>query len=235
MAFDLDPVELLATALTAVLLAVPIAFPLAAALVAEPRRMRSGGGLGVGLGLLFGVILAAVSALVGPEQMILLLTSLGLVVGLLLALGLAVLMVLRRAGTRLAAVLGTLACLLIGLSVPAQSLPALYGLSQSVLVVLAAVVIEAMVAVALTAVLVTLSGRVRALRTGIAAGAATAGVLIMIEAVGNLLDTAAAAGPPTVTPALILVGAAFVIGCIAGAVWESVAARQTAAAPAGNQ
>src|SRR5699024_925784 len=138
-----EPVELLTAALTAVLLALPIAVVVAAGVLAAPRRRAGVPGLAIGIGLLLGVVLAVVITVAGPLDPLRTLTTLTWVLGLLSVMAAAVLIVLRRAPDGLGAALGTAGCALIGLGEPGQTLPALFGLSSSVLVVITALVLEA--------------------------------------------------------------------------------------------
>ncbi|MFC7455876.1 hypothetical protein ACFQS2_01605 [Brachybacterium sp. GCM10030267] len=220
MIFDLDPLELLASALTAVALAVPIAFLLAASVVAAPRRMWSGAGLGLGASLLVGVIIAGAASFVGRGGLIGTLTGVGIVLGMLCALATAVLVVLRRDGSALGAGLGIAACVLIGLSDPSRILPAFFGISSSEVIALAAVVIEAMAVVALASALVALGARVRALQVGTACAAAVAGVLTLAAMiVGGVPGTSR-------SPLLSVLVIAFAVGSIAGGVLEARHSRE---------
>ena len=93
MSFDLDPLELLVAALTALLLALSIAFPLAAAAIVGPRRDWNRAGLAMGLGLLLGVIGAGAVVVTGADGAPATASLLGLLLGLACAFVAAVLVV----------------------------------------------------------------------------------------------------------------------------------------------
>lgn len=228
MSFDLDPVELLTCALTAVLVAIPIAFPLAAAAIAGPRRIWNGAGLAMGIGLLLGVLLAGVGVVANPPVPLEATTMALQLLGLLGALVAAVLVVVLAEGNRTAAALGITACGLIGLSEPVQTLPAMFGLSTSVLVVLAAVVIEAVALVVIVGALVAVAGRARAFRIGIAAASAVSALLLGLGLVAQVLREGAGVDAPVVPLSILLIAvlAALVLGSLAGGVVESVRARR---------
>lgn len=204
-----EPVELIAAALSAMLLAVTIAFPVAAGLLAAPRRMVSAPGLGIGIGLLIGTLLAGASLVMGPGDLWSGAAVLLMALGLLCAMAASVLILLRREPALLEAVLGTVACALIGLGEPSQTLPVMFALSPSALVVVTALVIEAVAIVAIAAVLALLGGRLPALRFGVAAGALVVGVLALWGLFGPAVPVEAM---------LIVMGVALVAGTVVGAV-----------------
>lgn len=214
-----EPVELIAAAFSAMLLAVTIALPVAAGVLAVPRRMVSAPGLGIGIGLLIGTLLAGAGIVGGPGGFLPGAAALLLAAGLLCAMTASVLMLLRREPTLTDAVLGTAGCALIGLGEPSRTMPAMFAISPSALVVGAALVVEAVVIVALVAVFSVLGGRVPALRVGVAVGALAAGALTLwgLLALGaaRLLDARVPAVPLEAT--LIVVGVALVAGTIVGA------------------
>ena len=218
-----EPAELLTAALSALFLAVPLAVVVAAGVLAVPRRMVSAPGLGIGIGLLAGVVLAAVSIVAGPLGLLRTGVSLASVLGLLCVMAAAVLIVVRREPARPEAVLGTVGCALVGLGEPGQALPVLFGLSSSVLVVVTALVMEAVVIAALGGALAGLGGRIRAVRWGVAVAALVAGVLMLwgLLAAGleRLLSTTVPAVP--MLPMIIVVGAALVAGTVAAVVLET--------------
>ncbi|WP_114853174.1 hypothetical protein [Brachybacterium sp. YJGR34] len=227
MSFDLEPVELLACALTAVMLAIPVAFPLAAGVIAAPRRSWSAPGLATGLGLLLGVVLAAAGYLaVGPGT-VATFSAVAMLLGLLGALGAAVLVIVQSEGSTLSTAVGVVSCALIGLAEPGLTLPAMLGLSRSVLVVLSAVVIEAVTIAVLVAFLVAAGGRVRALQIGVAVAGFVTAVLL---GVGVLARAAASADPPSASqPALLItVLVALALGSIVGGVLEVMRERRRA-------
>lgn len=228
MSFDLDPVELLTCALTAVMLAIPIAFPLAAAAIVGPRRTWNGAGLAMGMGLLLGVLLAGVGVVVNPPVPLEAITTAVQLLGLLGALAAAVLVVALAEGNRTAAALGITACGLIGLSEPVQTLPAMFGLSTSVLVVLAAVVIEAVALVVIVGALVAVGGRARVFQIGIAAAGAVSALLLGLGLVARVLRERADVFVPAVPLSILLASvlAALVLGSLVGGVVETVRARR---------
>jgi len=217
-----EPAELLAAALSALFLAVPLAVVVAGGVLAVPRRMVSAPGLGIGIGLLAGVVLAVVSIVAGPLDLLRAAVSVASVLGLLCVMAAAVLIVLRREPARLEAVLGTVGCALIGLGEPGQALPVLLGLSSSVLVVVTALVVEAVVIVALGGALAGLGGRVRAVRWGVAVAALVAGVLMLWGLIATGMERMLSATVPAVPalPMIIVVGVALVAGTVAAVVLE---------------
>lgn len=233
MIFDLDPLELVACALTAVMLAIPLSFALAAGAVTGPHRTWNSAGLAMGLGLLIGVGLTAAGVLAGPFGTLSALTGVAMLLGLAGAIGAAVLVVVLDEGTMLSAAVGIIACLLIGLGAPGQALPAMLAISSSQLVVIAAVVMEAVALVVLVGVLVAAAGRVRALQFGVAAAGVVAALVVgfgvLTQLTRQAADAPAAAGPNT--GALIAVLVALGIGSVAGGVLESMRARRRTAAP----
>ncbi|MGP9537286.1 hypothetical protein ACT3SP_04705 [Brachybacterium sp. AOP43-C2-M15] len=232
MSFDLEPTELLACALTAVMLAIPIAFPLAAAAIAGPRRTWNSAGLAMGIGLLLGVVLAGAGAVALPREAVATPSSLALLLGLVGAIVSAVLVVALEDGTRLTAAIGIVACALIGFGEPGQALPALFGLSTSLLVVLAAVVIEAVALVVIVGALVAAAGRARALQIGIAVAGAVAAVLMGLGILFRVLHETAGVAAPHVSLGVLLVSVlvALALGSITGGVLETVRARRRAPA-----
>lgn len=229
MSFDLVPLELLAVAMTAVMLALPIAFPLAAGVISTPRSIWSGAGLGLGLALMVGVILAIAGQFLDLHGLLRGLSSAVQLPGLALAIAAAVLIVIRPEGSRVTAVVGILACVLIGLAEPSLTLPALFGISQSVLTVGAGAVMEAVVLVVVVAGLVAVGGRVRVLQIGIAAAGAVAALMAAITVIMDLLRGAAevaVSGIP-LTAQLITTTAALVIGTVVGGVLERGSAQRS--------
>lgn len=228
MTFDLDPAELLACCLTAAMLAVPVAFPLAAGIVTAPRHSWNRAGLAVGVGLLCGVLFAGASAVMGLGSL-LPLAAVGMLLGLASAIAAAVMIVVLDDRTFLAAAVGILACVLISLGEPVRTVQAMAGLSTSVLVVLAAVVVEAVVMVAVVGLLVAAAGRVRALQIGVAAGGAVAALLLGIGVLLHLISLLSDATPPSLPlPAMLIAAlAAFVIGAVVAGVLGTVRARQS--------
>ena len=222
MSLDLDPLELLAVALTAVMLALPIAFPLAAAAIAAPRRLWNGAGLALGLGLLLGVPAAIAGEVLDLHGAALIASSLGHLLGMALAVAASVFVVIRSDGSWLTAVIGILACAVIGLGEPSQTLPALFGLSQSVIVVGSGAVIEAVVIVVVVGALVAAAGRVRALQIGIAAAGAVAAVMIAISVIMHLLHGRIdlESGGIPIVPQLVVIVVVLVIGTAGGALLE---------------
>src|SRR5690625_7728761 len=118
-----------------------------------------------------GVVLAAVSIVAGPLGLLRTGVPLAAGLGLLCVTAAAVLIVVRREPARPEVVLGTVGCALVGLGEPGQALPVLFGLSSSVLVVVTALVMEAVVIAALGGALAGLGGRIRAVRWGVAVAA----------------------------------------------------------------
>jgi hypothetical protein len=231
MSFDLVPAELLASALIAVLLAVPLSFVLAAAAIAGPRRTWNRAGLGMGLGLLLGVIAAAAGAMALAPGQGASLSGLVLLLGLLCAIAAGVLVIVLKDGTGLSAAVGIVACVLIGLGEPGQTLPAMFGLSSSFLVVFAGVVVEAVAMVLLVGALVGLAGRVWALQIGVAAAGIVGGVLIAVATVLFLLHEVLGGPVPQLPQVVTLVAtlAALVIGSVVGGVLTSVRSRRQVA------
>jgi hypothetical protein len=223
MAFDIDPLVLLASALTALTLAVPLAFALAAGVIAAPRRSWSTAGLAMGVGLLIGVLLAATGIFVLSGDLAGLIAALAMLPGLALVIVAAVLVILRRAGTRLGLALGAIGCVLIGLSEPTQTLPVMFGLGTSILMVLTAVVIEAVALVVFAGVLVAAAARLEALRVGIAAAGIIAALLTGIGTLSLLARSLIGLQLPAVPLMVTLVGTliALVAGSIAGMVLDS--------------
>lgn len=215
-----EPSELIAAALSALFFAVPIAVAVAAGVLAVPRRRVSAPGLGLGIGLLAGMVLAIVGIAVGPSPLLQGGTALLLALGLLCVMAAAVLILLRREPALADAVVGTVGCVLIGLGEPSQLLPAMFAMSSSALVAVAALVIEAVVIVGLSAVLALLGARLAAVRLGVAVAALAAGVMVLWGVVasgaGQLIDVRLPTVP--LLAMLIIVGVAFVVGTIVGAV-----------------
>ncbi|QNN82593.1 hypothetical protein H3H54_00835 [Brachybacterium sp. Z12] len=227
MSFDLDPLELLAAVLTAAMLAIPLAFPLAAGIITAPARAWNRTGLAMGVSLLLGVLLAAGSLFLGagPLQ---LLAGIGMLLGLGCAIAAAVMIVVLDDGTVLSTVLGILACVLVGLGEPIQTVPTIFGLSSSLLVVIAAVVVEAVVLVALVGFLVAVARRVRALQIGVAAGGAVAALVLGVAVLLHVIGLATDASPPhlPLRATLIAALAAFVIGSVVAGVLGTLTARR---------
>src|SRR5699024_10441049 len=115
MSFDLVPAELLASALTAVLISIPLSFVLAGAAIAGPRPSWNRAGLAMGIGLLIGVLLTAAGLFVPFPGAVPALLGLGMLLGLVLAVGAAVLVIAHEDGTFLSAVLGIAACVLVAI------------------------------------------------------------------------------------------------------------------------
>lgn len=216
MSFDLVPAELLASALTAVTLSIPLSFILAAAAIAGPRHTWNWAGLGMGMGLLLGVCLAAAGAIAGIGSAFLSIAGIALLLGLLCAILAGVLVILLEDGATFSAVVGILACTLIGLGTPGEALPAYFGLSSSLLVVVAGVVIEAVALVAIVGFLVAAAGRVRALQIGVAVAGIVAAVILIL---GSLTEV-------PMLGILITVLVALVVGSISGGVRETLRVRR---------
>ena len=230
MSLDLEPAELLAAALTAMTLALPLVLVLAAAAISGPPRLWNGAGLAMGTGLLLGVGLAAGAVLAGADGLIgagLLLARIALVIGLVLAILAAVLVIVLEEGTALTAAAGILACGFIALGAPSEALPALQDITDSPLVLLAAVVIEAVALVALVGAAVAAAGHGRALQYGIAAAGAVGAVLSLY---GILASATEALPAPSLMTVLITVLIALALGSIAGGVVETLRARRPAPA-----
>ncbi|APX33650.1 hypothetical protein BH708_14040 [Brachybacterium sp. P6-10-X1] len=228
MSLDLAPLELLAAALLAVMLAMPIAFPVAAAVIAAPRRLRSGAGLALGLGLLIGVGAVIAAHFAGFRGIASGISGVALVLGLLGAIASAVFIVVRSEGSAMTAVVGILACVMIGLAEPGQTLPAMFGVTQSALVALTAVAIEAVVVALLVAALVAAGGRVRALQIGVAAAGIVAAVLIGISVFASALGEAATVAEPGIplSTQLIVIVVVLVLGTIGGGVASGARSRR---------
>lgn len=223
MAFDIDPLVLLASALTALTLAVPLAFALATGVTVGPRRSWSTPGLAMGVGLLVGVLLAAAGIFALGGDLLSLGTALAMLPGLACVITAGILTILRRGGARLALVLGAIGCALIGLSEPVQTLPVMFGLGSSILMVLTAMAIEAVALVVFTAVLVAVAARLRALRFGIAAAGIIAAVLIGLGTLALLARTLTGLALPDVPLMVTLIGTlvALAAGSIIGTALDS--------------
>lgn len=228
MTFDLVPAELLASALTAVLLSIPLSFVFAGAAISGPRRTWNRAGLGMGLGLLIGVLLAAVGLFVPLPGTIAVLLDLAMLLGLVCAIAGAVLVMVQSDGTTLSAVLGIVACVLVALAVPAEALRAVLDLSTSPLVLIAAMVIEAVALAAIVGFLVAGAGRVRALQIGVAAAGIVSAVLLGVGALAALLHDAAGVGmpQPPLNAVLITALVALVIGSVVGGVLDALRGRR---------
>lgn len=230
MSFDLVPAELLAASLTAVLISIPFAFVLAGAAIAGPRRSWNRAGLAMGIGLLVGVLLAAAGLFVPFPGAVAVLLNLGMLLGLVFAVGAAVLVIVHEEGTFLSAVLGVAACVLVALAVPADAMRAVLGLSSSLLVLIAATVIEAVALVAIVGFLVSGAGRVRALQIGVAAAGIVSAVLIGMGALALLFEDLAGVSLPQPPQSAVLITAlvALVIGSVVGGVLDTVRGRRQA-------
>lgn len=230
MSFDLVPAELLATALSAVMLAVPLSFALAGAAISGPRHTWNMAGLGMGLGLLLGVGLAVAGMLEGLGSPLLVVAVLLMLLGLLCAIAAGVMVIVFEDGTTLSTVLGIIACALIGLGVPGEALPAYFGLSSSLLVVVAGMVIEAVALVAIVGFLVAGAGRVRALQIGVAAAGIVSAVLLGAGMIAHLLHEIAGLDLPQIPLGATLVVAlvALAIGSVVGGVLETMRGRRQA-------
>jgi hypothetical protein len=228
MSFDLDPLELLVAALTALLLALSLAFPLTAAAIVGPRKDWNRAGLAMGLGLLLGVIGAGAVVVTGTDGAPALASLLALLLGLACAFVAAVLVVALEEDTGWAAAIGVVGCLLIGLAAPLQAVPVLEALSSSMLPVLAGTVLEAVALVLVVGFLVAGSARARALQIGIAFAGAAGAILVGAGAIGPAAAAAAGLTPRTT---LIAVLVALVIGGLVGGVLETVRARRRSRRP----
>ena len=228
MSLDLVPAELLASALTAVLLSIPLAFVLAGAAISGPRRTWNRAGLAMGIGLLIGVLLAAARLFLLPAGASTTLLDLGMLLGLACAIAAAVLVILQDDGTLISAVLGIVACVLVALAVPTDALRAVLGLSTSPLVLIAAMVIEAVALVAVVGFLVAGAGRVRALQIGVAAAGIISAVLIAAGVLAIIAgDVAGVDLPqPPLTAVLITALVALVIGSVVGGVLDTMRGRR---------
>ena len=230
MSFDLVPAELLASALTAVLISIPLSFVLAGAAIAGPRRSWNRAGLAMGIGLLIGVLMAAAGLFVPFPGAVPALLGLGMLLGLVLAVGAAVLVIAHEDGTFLSAVLGIAACVLVALAVPAHATRAVLDLSSSPLVLIAAMVIEAVALVAIVGFLVAGAGRVRALQIGVGAAGIVSAVLIGVGALAVLVHDLAGTDLPSLPLRAVLIVSlsALVIGSVVGGVLETVRGRREA-------
>lgn len=217
--------ELIAVVLTAVLRSVPLAVLLAACVIAMPpraagsRASQRSAVVIIGVSLLVGILMAGAAIVVLPFATRGLISSVGITLGLLGAMVAAVLVIANRPdGSMPSAALGLVGGVLIGLSEPGQTLPALFGLSQAVPVVLTAMVIEAVLLIAFTVVLTALSRRVGGLRLGVAVGGLTAGLLILVGAGSLLVHEIVHLQLPTppMLVTLIAVAVAVVIGTVVG-------------------
>lgn len=230
MSFDLAPVELLASALTAVMLSLPLAFAVAGAAISGPRRTWNWAGLGMGLGLLLGVILSGFWTYIGIAAAPLWIADLVMMLGLLCAIVAGVLVIVLEDGTGLSAATGIVACSLIGLGAPSTALPAFFGLSSSLLVAVAGVVIEAVALVAIAGFLVAGAGRVRALQIGVAAAGIVSALLMVAGTFSHLIHEVAGARLPEMPLGALLVMAlvALVIGSVVGGVLDTARGRRRA-------
>ena len=228
MSFDLEPLELVACSLAAILLAVPLAFPVAAGAIAGPRRIWNWAGFAMGLGLLIGTLVAVGMVMAGLAGLVAV-AAIGMLVGLLCAIVAAVLIIVLEDGNVVAATIGTIACLLIGLGLPVDTVPAMLGISSSPLVVLTSAVIGAVALVAITGFLVSAAARSRALQIGVAVAAIVAAVLtgfgVLLHLADQVIDISGAR--PSMTTTLISVLVALVVGSIGGGVLEAVRSRHT--------
>ena len=228
MSFDLEPLELVACSLAAILLAVPLAFPVAAGAIAGPRRIWNWAGFAMGLGLLIGTLVAVGMVMAGLAGLVAV-AAIGMLVGLLCAIVAAVLIIVLEDGNVVAATIGTIACLLIGLGLPVDTVPAMLGISSSPLVVLTSAVIGAVALVAITGFLVSAAARSRALQIGVAVAAIVAAVLtgfgVLLHLADQVIDISGAR--PSMSPTLISVLVALVVGSIGGGVLEAVRSRHT--------
>src|SRR5699024_1740234 len=230
MSFDLVPAELLASALTAVLISIPLSFVLAGAAIAGPRPSWNRAGLAMGIGLLIGVLMAAAGLFAPFPGAVPALLGLGMLLGLVLAVGAAVLVIAHEDGTFLSAVLGIAACVLVALAVPAHATRAVLDLSSSPLVLIAAMVIEAVALVAIVGFLVAGAGRVRALQIGVGAAGIVSAVLIGVGALAALVHDLAGTDLPSLPLRAVLIVSlsALVIGSVVGGVLETVRGRREA-------
>ena len=101
-------------------------------------------------------------------------------------------------------------------------LPVLFGRSSSVLVVVTALVMEAVVIAALGGALAGLGGRMRAVRWGVAVAALVAGLLMLWGLIATGMERMLSATVPAVPalPMIIVVGVALVAGTVAAVVLE---------------
>lgn len=230
MSFDLVPVELLASALAAVMMSIPLSFVVAAAAIAGPRPTWNRAGLGMGLGLLLGVGLGAFFMYAGIAVAPLWIAHLVMMLGLLCAIVAGVLVIVLEDGTALSATVGIVACTLIGLGTPSTALPAFFGLSSSLLVVVGGVVIEAVALVAITGFLVAGAGRVRALQIGVAAAGIVSALMLVAGTLAHLIHEVAEIHIPQVPlgATLVLALVALVIGSVVGSVLDTVRNRRQA-------
>lgn len=229
MILDLDPLELVACALTAVMLAIPLSFALTAGAITGPYRSWTSAGLAMGLGLLLGVGLTGAEVFAGPFTTLTTLAGVGMLLGLAAAIGAAVLVVVLDEGSRLSAAVGMIACLLIGLGAPGQALPVMLATSDSLLVVITAVVIEAVALVAIVGFLVAAARRVRIVQVGIAVAGVVAalivGYAVLTQLTRDAADSSAVSEPGSA--GLIAVLIALALGCVGGGVLESMRGRRT--------
>lgn len=222
MSFDLDPSELLNGALTAVLFALPVAFVVAAAVTSGPRDLWNRSGLALGIGLIAGLLLAVARAFAGPFPLVTALTGAGMVLGLLCAAAAAIAVVVLGEGRTWTAALGTAACLLIGIGEPGRILAPMLVLTDSILVVLASLIVEGMALAALVGFLMAATGQARALQTGLAVAGAVAALLLTADVSLGLLEQALSrtVGDIPDLPILITILIALVIGGILGGIRE---------------
>src|SRR5699024_1736548 len=176
------------------------------------------------LGLLVGVLLAAAGLFVPFPGAVAVLLNLGMLLGLVFAVGAAVLVIVHEEGTFLSAVLGVAACVLVALAVPAAAVRAVRGLSSSLLVLLAALVVQAGAVAAIVGVLGSGGAPWRALRRGVAAAGMVSAVLIAVAALALLFEDLAGVSPPQPPPSAVLITAlvALVLGSVAGGVLDTV-------------
>src|SRR5699024_5676836 len=155
---------------------------------------------------------------------------LGMLLGLVLAIGAAVLVIAHEDGTFLSAVLGTIACVLVGLAVPADAMRAVQGISSSPLVLIAAMVFEAVALAAIVGFLVAGAGRVRALQVGVAAAGIVSAVLIGIGALATLFQELAGIDMPQPSLSVVLIVSlvALVVGSVVSGVLDTVRDRRQA-------
>ncbi|MFW6600033.1 hypothetical protein ACQBAU_13070 [Propionibacteriaceae bacterium Y2011] len=220
-------VELLAALLTVVALGIPLSLPVAVGVLVTPRQQRRTAGPVIGGAFLVGLLLAVVVGLVGLARLptaVEVGSALALVGGLVCT-GIAAVLVLTRradpgpAGPSGGAVLGVVGAALIGLAEPLQTLPAMFGLTRSAVVVFVAVVCEVVVILGLAGLLVMISRRFPGVRIGAAVGALAAGLLTVPGVLSLGLHDVLGVHLPGVPILLVLVGAvvAFVGGTLVGA------------------
>lgn len=234
MSADPSAMELIAVLLTAALLALPLALPLVACVIAAPPRAAASWArqrttvVGIGVSLVVGILMAAASTVVLPFATSGLVSSVGIILGLLGAMVAAVLVASRPEGSAQGAVLGLVGGVLIGLSEPGQALPALFGLTQSPPVVFTAVVLESVLLIALTLVLAIGSRRVAGLRLGIIVGALAAGFLTLVGTTSLLVHEIAhiqLPSPPMLVT-LVVVVVAVAVGTVVGSARDRGPARR---------